>query len=308
MLLRTLAWSFLSTLAIATFAFAAAPMQAAITFDDLPGYHLLPPGVTQTDVARSILETLKAHHAPPVYGFLNAVWLEKQPDTADVLRLWRADGQPLGNHTFTHLDANKNPAPAFEQDILADEPALQKYMGGEDWHWLRLPYLNQGDTPQTRKEIGDFAAAHGYRIAQVTLDFDDWAYSEPYARCMAKSDAKAIAWMKESFLESAAMDLPSAQKMSNLLYGHDIKHVLLLHMGAFTALMLPQLLDLYQQHGVKLTSLPDAESDPAYKDGSNQQFDWGGTMLEEQMVARNIPIPQNSNEDKTLDRLAALCK
>ena len=308
MRLRTLAWAFFSALVIVTSAFAAAPLQTAITFDDLPGYHPLPPGVTQTDVAKSILETLKAHHAPPAYGFVNAGGMQKEPGLADVLELWRAGGQQLGNHTLTHMDANKNLASAFEQDILADEPALQKYMGGEDWHWLRLPYLNQGDTPQKRKEIGDFAAAHGYRIAQVTLGFDDWAYSEPYARCMAKGDAKAVAWMRESFLEHAAKNLPTAQKMADLLYGRDIKHVLLLHMGAFTALMLPQLLDLYEQHGVKLISLPDAESDPAYKDGSNQQFAWGGTMLAEQMVARNIPIPQDSNGDEVLDRLAALCK
>jgi len=305
---RILAWSFFSMLAIATSAFAARPMQTAITFDDLPGYAPLPPGISQTDVVKSVLETLKAHRAPPAYGFLNAVWLEKQPGAADLLQRWRAAGQPLGNHGFTHMDANKNPASAFEQDILADEPALQKYMGGEDWHWLRLPYLNQGDTPEKRKEIGDFAKAHGYRIAQVTLGFDDWAYSEPYARCMAKGDTQAVAWMKKSFLDRAAMNLPAAQKMSRLLYGRSIKHVLLLHMGAFTSLMLPQLLNLYKRHGVKLISLPEAESDPAYKAGSNQRFAWGGTMLAEQMVARNIPIPQVANRDGDTARLASLCK
>jgi len=305
---RILAWSFCSALVIATSAFAAKPMQTAITFDDLPGYAPLPPGVSQTDVVKSVLETLKAHRAPPAYGFLNGVWLEKQPGAADLLQRWRAAGQPLGNHGFTHMDANKNSASAFEQDILADEPSLQKYMGSSDWHWLRLPYLNQGDTPQKRKKIGDFVKTHGYRIAQVTLSFDDWAYSEPYARCVANGDTNAVAWMKESFLERAAMNVPAAQKMSRLLYGRNIKHVLLLHMGAFTALMLPQLLDLYKRHGVKLISLHDAESDPAYKDGSNQRFAWGGTMLAEQMVARNIQIPQVANRDGDTVRLTSLCK
>ena len=36
--------------------------------------------------------------------------------------------------------------------------------------------------------IGEY---RGYRIAAVTMDFSDWAYNDPYARCAAKGDAKA---------------------------------------------------------------------------------------------------------------------
>jgi len=285
-----------------------AAIQVAITFDDLPVHADLPPGISRADVARSIIHTLKAHHAPPTYGFVNAIWLAKQPDTAEVLRLWRAAGYPLGNHTLSHMDANANPAAAFEQEILADEPALQKYMGGKDWHWLRLPYLNEGDTAEKRKEIGEFAAAHGYRIAQVTMSFDDWAYSDTYARCMAKGDKVAIDWMRDSWLDRASVDLMMAPKLSQLLYERNIKHVLLMHIGAFDAVMLPKLLDMYRQRGVKLISLPDAESDPAYKNSGNQRFDWGGTMLAEQMVARNIPIPASDNRDDALKQVDSLCK
>jgi len=42
--------------------------------------------------------------------------------------------------------------------------------------------------------------------------------------------------------------------------------VLLMHIGAFDARMLPELLALYRSRGVKFISLPDAISDPAYRD------------------------------------------
>lgn len=283
-------------------------MQVAITFDDLPEHGDLPPGVSRADVAKSIIHTLKAHHAPSVYGFVNADELAEDPADAEVLRLWRAVGFSLGNHTYSHPDTNDVTAEAFERDVLADEPTLQKYMGGHDWHWLRLPYLHEGDTAEKRQEIAGFLMAHKYRIAQVTLSFDDYAYNDPYVRCMAKGDRDAVEWMKQNFLDRASVDILAAQRMSQLLYERDIKHILLMHIGAFDAVMLPELLDMYKQRGVKLISLPDAESDPAYRNSSDQQFDWGGTMLDEQMVARNIPIPEFANRDDELNQIDSLCK
>jgi len=294
--------------AIAMLPANAAGMQMAITFDDLPAHASLPPGVTRIDVAKSIIHALNAHHAPSVFGFVNAQDIAQTPADAEVLQLWRAAGYPLGNHTYSHPDANTVTAAAFERDVLADEPTLRKYMGRHDWHWLRLPYLHEGDTPEKRQEIAGFLEAHKYRLAQVTLSFDDYAYNDPYARCMKKGNKAAVEWMKQSILDRASVDIVAAQKMSALLYGRDIKHVLLMHIGAFDAVMLPKLLKLYEQRGVKLISLPVAQSDPAYKDSSSQRFDWGGTMLAEQMVARNIPIPAFANRDDELQQIDSLCK
>ena len=111
-----------------------------------PSHGELPPGETRLQVADSILSTLKSQHLPPTYGFLNGEKVEKEPATGAVLKAWRDAGQPLGNHTWAHLDINDLPAARFEQEIRKDEPLLQHYMKGEDWHWFRYPYLNEGDT------------------------------------------------------------------------------------------------------------------------------------------------------------------
>ena len=257
-----------------------APMQVAITFDDLPVHASLPPGVSRTDVAKSIIHALKAYHAPPIYGFVNATWIEKDPSTAEVLRLWRAAGFPLGNHTLIHMDANANSVEAFEQNILADEPTLEKYMAGKDWRWLRFPYLNAGD----------------------------YAYNDTYARCMAKGDKDAVDWMKQNFLDRASIDLMTGKEMSEADYGRDIKHVLLMHIGAFDAAMLPKLLDMYQKRGVKLISLPDAESDPAYKDSADPQIGFGGVLLEKKLAEKGLSVPVFANKNDDYYKLAGLCK
>src|SRR5262249_12379193 len=148
--------------------------KVALTFDDLPVHAALPAGLTRSDVARSILAALAAHHAPPTYGFVNAKALEGAPETEEVLRLWRAAGYPLGNHTYSHIDLTANTPEAFEQDVRAGEPVLKRLMEGADWHWLRFPYLHEGDTLEKRRAVRRTLADEGYRIAEVTLSFDDW--------------------------------------------------------------------------------------------------------------------------------------
>ena len=124
----------------------AARTKVALTFDDLPVHGPLPPGTTRSDVARSIVATLKAAKAPATYGFINAKGIQDAPETAEFLEIWRAAGHPLGNHTFSHMDLHTNSVEGFEQDTLANEKMLQASMGRSDWHWVRYPYLREGET------------------------------------------------------------------------------------------------------------------------------------------------------------------
>ncbi|MGA7401418.1 MAG: hypothetical protein WBW38_15435, partial [Candidatus Sulfotelmatobacter sp.] len=75
-----------------------AAQKLAITFDDLPRNGELPPGVTQEETAKNVVEILKKRHVPPVYGFINARKLEGNPDGAEALKMWAA-AELVGNHT-----------------------------------------------------------------------------------------------------------------------------------------------------------------------------------------------------------------
>ena len=280
--------------------------EVALTFDDLPAHGPLPNGLTREDIAKSIIKSLRDAHSPPVYGFVNAKRLEEDSSTAQVLQLWRDAGFPLGNHSFSHMDLNSNSLDAFEQDLLTDEPTLQKFMGDQDWHWLRFPFLQEGDTVEKHRAIGAFLKEHGYKVAEVTLSFGDYAYNEPYARCVAKNDQAGIEQLKQGYLSGAAESLAQGEKMSKLIYGRDIKHVMLLHIGAFETVMLPHLLDLLKQRGFKLITLQEAESDPAYANDPTLPSNWGGTFLQQMMVAEHIPLLVES-EDR-LAKIDALCR
>jgi len=293
--------------------FNAPPMKAAatrsaavaLTFDDLPSHGPLPQGLTRTDIAKSIIGALQAAQAPPIYGFVNAKRIAEDPSSEQVLQLWRDAGFPLGSHTYSHIGANTNSAGAFEQDLLANEPVLKKFMGDQDWHWLRFPFLQEGDTVEKHRALETLLKNHGYRVAEVSLSFGDYGYNEPYARCLAKNDQQGIETLKKSYLDGAADSLAVGQKMSEMLYGRDIKHIMLLHIGGFETIMLPKLLDLLKEKNFKLITLQEAESDPAYATDAPLDANWGGTFLQQMMRVKHLEFPPT--EDR-LSKLDAICR
>src|SRR5713226_5011337 len=96
-----------------------AAQKLAITMDDLPANGMLPPDVTRAETARDVLAILKKRHVPPVYGFINTKKLEGSRDGAEALKLWAA-AEPVGNHSYAHMDLEQNAPEAFEREIEED--------------------------------------------------------------------------------------------------------------------------------------------------------------------------------------------
>ncbi len=280
--------------------------QVALTFDDLPSHGPLPPGMTRVDVARSILGTLREWKAPSVYGFINAKLLEAEARDADVLELWTKAGFPLGNHSYSHMDLHTNTAEAFTADVAANEPYLQKFMPTGDWHWLRYPYLREGDNPDKHKAVATYLAQHGYKIAQVTLSFGDYAFNAPYVRCAEKRDTQAIEELKATYLTAAEDSLRVGQEMAQSIFGRDIKHVMLLHIGSFETVMLPKLMELLKAKGFRLITLDEAERDAAYRTEVAPLTRWDGTLLEQLIRAKGLKSPAHG--DSPFPRLDAICR
>jgi peptidoglycan/xylan/chitin deacetylase (PgdA/CDA1 family) len=279
--------------------------QMAVTFDDLPAHGALPAGMTRLQIVDSILKTLKRERLPPVYGFINGGRGVEDPDSPLVLQAWRKAEQPLGNHTWAHLDLNKETAEEFGTEVSRNEALLESLMGKNDWHWLRYPFLHEGDTVEKRRAVRGWLFARGYKIAEVSMDFEDYLWNAPYARCVAKHDAASIAQLHDSYLAVADQYYGVFRQLSQLVYGRDVKYVLLMHVGAFDARMLPELLKLYRAKGVKFISLPDAMSDPAYQDDPDIGEPNGGTFLELMLEKKKIKFPANSKPYKELE---AMCR
>jgi peptidoglycan/xylan/chitin deacetylase (PgdA/CDA1 family) len=302
---RLHAWEILVVLALMTCGVKAQRPQVAFTFDDLPAHGPLPPGETRPEVVKSILATLKAEHMPPVYGFVNAFRLTGYPYQVEILNDWHKAGEPLGSHTYSHLSLDVVSAERFEQDIAGNEAVLTKVDPNGDWHWFRYPFLDEGDTLAKRREVRTYLKQHGYKVAEVTMDFEDYLWNEPYARCMAKHDTDSVAYLETSYLATANEFIGVFQELSKQLYGRDIPYVLLMHVGAFDARMLPRLIALFRAKGFEFVTLQQAQSDPVYSFDPDIGHPGGGTLEELVAQIKGVNFPDNEEPEKKLD---AMCR
>lgn len=278
----------------------------ALTFDDLPLNGQLAPGQTYTGVTRDVLAIFKKQGIPPVYGFINSGKLEGSRDGAEALRLWVEGGQRVGSHTYSHPDLTRLTVEDFAQNIRQNEPALQLLDKSEAWHWFRYPYLHEGDTLEKRRQVRATLKERGYRVAQVTLDYEDYLWNFAYAKCAGKLDTKSTEWLRTSYLKTAAAYLDADREMAKLVFGREINHVILLHLGAYSSTILPDLFALLKQKGFKVVTLEEAQQDAAFDTDPDFASKNGGTLLEQWLDARKIKYPDV--QPKPRKELEALCQ
>jgi peptidoglycan/xylan/chitin deacetylase (PgdA/CDA1 family) len=252
----------LGCLALLLLCGAAPPPKIAITIDDLPVHAPYPPGVTPLAVNRQMIAALKAARVP-VTAFVNAVNV-RDSGTMEALREWRAAGFVLGNHTWSHPHLSELTIAQFEDELTKDQAVLAKLGGRSDWHWFRYPFLDEGKDEAQRIAARRVLAKHGYRVAAVTMSFSDWAFTPAWARCNSKGDKAAVPELERLYLDAARANVTVARETARKLYGRDIPYVLLMHVSAMSAHMMPQVIRLYRRAGFRLVSLPEAERDPVY--------------------------------------------
>lgn len=244
--------------------FAPARPQVVLTFDDLPLHGPLPKGETADGVARSIVATLKRHRVGEAYGFMNGAQADRDPALTAPLRTWRQAGYPLANHGWSHANLDTIGVSRFAEEVAANEAPLAALMPGNGWRYFRYPFLAEGRDPATLTGARRVLADRGYRIAPVSLDFSDWRFNQAYARCRDRQNGAAVRDLEGRFMAAASRSLADARSASVAAYGREVPQIALLHSGAFTAHMLPRLLDMYKREGVAIGTLSDALADPAY--------------------------------------------
>jgi peptidoglycan/xylan/chitin deacetylase (PgdA/CDA1 family) len=289
-------------------------IDVAVTVDDLPRHGPEVPGLSRLAIAQAFVAAFRAHRLPPVYGFVNGGAVVARPSEDAVLDAWTRTGNPLGNHTWTHVDPRTTSLSAYLADIDANESLLRRYARAEraeddrTWKVFRYPFLLEGADAASRAAIRRHLAAAAYRVAPVTIDFFDWAFVPPYARCLAKGDERSLALLEQRWLAEADTFLTWADRAARELFGRPIPHVLLLHAGALDAKMIDALLSLYERRGVRFVSLDAALDDPAYAAHAREIENanvLGGTALEQLQRARGRSGPEAP--DHPLSWLVSLC-
>jgi peptidoglycan-N-acetylglucosamine deacetylase len=289
------------------------PTRIAVTVDDLPAHGELLPGVSRTDIARGVLRALKSNGVPQAYAFANGTDIGDEPELIEVPKLWLKAGYPVGNHTYSHRNLNEITSEAYVDDIARMDRLIEMLSPVsplvERRRVFRYPFLEEGGTLDRRNAVRKYLSDNQYKIAQVTVDYYDWAWNDAYTRCVTQHDEKSIAWLKVHVVEEAARNVRVSNALARLLFGRDIAHILLLHVGAFDAVMLDTILKDFRAKGVTFIPLDEALADPVYRIDPNRPYDGGRGFLNQIIESRDADTGDLLRESPyTVARLGEVCK
>ena len=288
---------------------AAARMgQVALTFDDLPALTILHDQPYVDYLTQTLLWKLRHAHAPAT-GFVNEGKiddLERSHQIADLKR-WTDAGEDLGNHTFSHEAPTDIGAKAYIEDIARGEKVTSALLAAHHRRvlWFRHPYLETGSPLSMRREIDGWLERHGYRIAPVTIDADDWEFAEPYDDAIARHDIAMQKHIRAEYLAYTRIRVAWSQASARTLFGRDIAHVMLLHGTRLNADTIDDVLAILREAGLRPVTLAKAMRDPAYRTHDDYGGKDGLNWLERWALALHKDLPSAGDVDPPADIHAA---
>ncbi|MBT2187208.1 polysaccharide deacetylase family protein [Sphingobium sp. H33] len=276
----------------------------ALTFDDLPALTLSTDQSYVNDLTSRLLSGLKRHHLPAT-GFVVEGKLDELNREAQiaVLRSWLEAGLDLGNHSFSHESPNSLGANAYVEDIARGEPVTRALLA--EFHktlaWYRFPYLETGNTAAVKHAIERWLIQHHYRIAPVTMNADDWEFSEPYDDAVAQGDLRRQQRIKQQYLQYTDRMINWYQKAARALFRRDISYVMLLHATRLDADCIDDFAALLKRHRLRGVTLAEAMRDPAYRTRDHYIGSDGIDWLERWSLVSKRELPWESFEDPPKD-------
>jgi cellulose synthase/poly-beta-1,6-N-acetylglucosamine synthase-like glycosyltransferase/peptidoglycan/xylan/chitin deacetylase (PgdA/CDA1 family) len=140
--------------------FGAVPGRLALTFDDGPDPEWTP----------KIIDILKGKGVPATF-FIIGENAEAHPE---LVRRMVAEGDEVGNHTFTHPNIGEIPAEVAKLELNATQ-RLFEAITGRSLRLFRPPYFGDAE-PTTADEIVpvDIAQSMGYVTVGLHVDPNDW--------------------------------------------------------------------------------------------------------------------------------------
>ena len=269
--------------------------EVAITIDDLPIAGLAPRDIESSrELTRKLLAAIAAHHAP-VIAFvnedkLNGVDGAVDPARVDLLRRWLDAGIELGNHSYSHGDFHAVPLEPFEQDVLKGERVTRPLLAarGLTPRYFRHPYLHTGRDLEKRSAFERFLGEHGYRVAPVTIDNEDYVFANAYDRTLTR-DAGAARRVAAAYVPYMEAKAEFFERNSRELLGREMRQILLIHASMLNADGFDDLAAMFERRGYRFITLDRALEDPAFQSTDTFVGNSGITWIHRWALTKGMP-------------------
>jgi peptidoglycan/xylan/chitin deacetylase (PgdA/CDA1 family) len=281
----------------------ASGRKLAVTFDDLPYVGLGQPDelARAQSATAKIIRIIRKEHIP-VVAFVNEERLQKTGEVdarIHLLQQWIDAGALLGNHTYSHPDANQLSIEQFEDEIIKGEVITRRLMFSHQPYQLyfRHPQTHTGDTQAKKEAIEQFLTARGYRVTPHTIENSDFIFNAVYIQALRNKDEKTAGRLREAYLDFTMAATDFAERISPQIFGREVTQTLLIHANDINADCLDVILRQFSDRGYRFVTLDEAMKDPAYQTKDTLVTRSGPTWLWRWMKSKGMNISFESDPE-----------
>ena len=245
--------------------------QVCFSYDDLPFVNYgISDSTYQKQMVDKLIVSLKMNGIPAI-GFVNEGKLYDKdgiiPFKYNMLKNWFNSGLELGNHTWSHPDYNRVSLFEFTQNILMGEKITKEILAkeGKTIKYFRHPFLHVGNTNARADSLDSFLVNHGYTVAPVTIDNEDYLFAVAYKRAKVKNDSALFSRIGVDYIDYMERKLKYYEKLSENLFGRNIAQILLLHASMLNSDFTDSLAVLFRRNNYEFVSMGKVLEDKAYE-------------------------------------------
>jgi len=267
--------------------------QVCFSYDDLPvvSYGITSPGYQQQLMNR-LVAALNKHHIPAI-GFVNEKKLFDKDGTTitfqvDILKTWINGGLELGNHTYSHPDYNKVSFAEYANNIIEGETVSKQILAekGQSLRYFRHPFLHVGNTKQKADSLDNFLKGHGYTVAPVTIDNEDYLFAVVYKRASVKNDTALMRQIRNDFVEYIGKKTDFYEKQSRALFGRNIPQILLLHASLLNSDCTGLLAAMFEKKQYEFVPMDVVLRDKFYQTPVTVYGNWGISWIDRWAISQ----------------------
>lgn len=306
--------SFFFILIFPTFVSFGQKKQVCFSFDDLPvvSYGIPDSGI-QKNIFNKLVLTLKTCKIPAI-GFVNEKKVYKNDSIlqyqVDLLKNWVDNGLDLGNHTYSHIDYNAVSFNDYSNDILKGETITKQilHQKGKSITYFRHPFLHVGNTKAKADSLSDFLTSHGYRVAPVTIDNEDYLFALAYKRTKEKKDTALMAQIGHDYISYMEKKLKYYEKEAYELFGRNINQILLVHASSLNSDYIDSMAIMFKKNDYVFVNIDKALEDDVYKTAIIVFGKWGISWVDKWALSQGKKGDFFKNEPETPDYIKNLSK